>query len=187
MKMSLEIRLFLIRHRNLIIFIFLFFIGLIFFVQDLNNLAEEKYGEKEQTYISNEQKGDIENNVFNNTLEKDKENEENIELINNFIYYCKEEEKEKAYDMLSVDCKKDKYQTLDVFYLNYLKPMFNNMYDVEVVYTGEVQNTYNIIFSENILHAGKVEELEEITHYYIVEKTILDNEKKIYISKGEER
>lgn len=183
-KIELAIRLFFIRYGKFILLILLIFIGIISFVQYLNNLAIEKNEQKKENIITNNSTLQQGNQVVNNTDIKEeplyKEDKTYTALVQNFIALCQNNDIASAYELLSINCKDKKYVTQDIFYRNYCIERFEQNYDVEIIFEGSSKNKYKIIFKESMLHTGKTENLDEIVEYYEIEKDIL--EKKIYIN-----
>lgn len=169
-KIRRALKIFWIEHGTPILFWIIVLIVVIFIVQGLNSLAI-----KQQQYEKKE-------NSTNSTKINDistKEKEQNIELINSFLNYCKNKQIKQAYDLLSENCKNDLYPTLNDFSEKYYNKLFNKNSDIEVEYENN-SGFYKIIFYEDMLESGKVDGRDNIIDYYKIEEEILEN--KVYIN-----
>ena len=78
-----------------------------------------------------------------------------LDIINKFMEYCNEGSIEKAYNLLSDDCKEVLFETKEDFKDNYYDSIFNKetkLYTVE----NWTSNTYKVNISNNILATGKI-------------------------------
>lgn len=117
------------------------------------------------------------------TITDSKVSEEDLkkdtELMENFIAMCNEGKVEEAYQLLSKDCKEELFPSVQDFYNNYYKDIFNEKksYDFETwVNYGVV--TYKVKLLPDIMSSGKVGN-EYIEDYYTIIKE--DKEKKLNI------
>jgi len=194
MKPGLELRLYLIRNSKIILFVIMCFIGIVVFVQSLNNMAIEANKEKNESLITNnsvsytnEIVNNIKENSSNITEKPEKiyeENKEYTKLVKNFISLCENGNVEEAYKMLSQKSYKTYYPTLNAFNNIYFNKMFDGSYNVEIIYEGTNKDIYKIVFKEDALHTGNVYNPKEIINYYKVEEEILGT--KIYIIENKE-
>ena len=164
-----KIKIFWLEHNGPIKLYTLVIVGVIAVVQILDQIAIEynKYKESDS------------NIVVSQSAEDKKEIKKNIYLINTFIKYCAEEKVEGAYKLLSLDCKNDKYPTFEDFKSNYYNRIFNKKLDTEVEYD-EKTNLYKVIFYEDMLESGKIDDRGSIFQYYKIQQE--NQEKKIYIN-----
>ena len=126
--------------------------------------------------INNNQKQNINANAVSqkentntvSNLEKETKTESIIDI---FIKNCNNGQIENAYNLLSEDCKKYVYPTIESFKNNYINSIFNSqkMYSINTYNVG----TYKIRFYEDVLSSGKISE-EAIEDYY----TIIDENGK---------
>ena len=72
--------------------------------------------------------------------------------ITKFLQYCKNEQYQEAYDMISDDCKEKVYKTLDEFTNKYAKNKITKNYVYEI--EKWIRNTYRISISEDMLATG---------------------------------
>lgn len=91
---------------------------------------------------------------------------EQSELIDNFIKYCNEGNAQKAYELLSANCKEVMFPTLEYFINNYVKVVFseNRIYSIKN-WTG---STYKVSITENILATGKYNNGVAIEDYFTI-------------------
>jgi len=159
-----NIKLFFVRHGSLIFTIIAFFLILITIVQFFERRAQN------QTNITNKTVQKNENIINTSKLKNQKEQdykklEEERLLIEEFIDYCKNDEIDKAYDMLSLNCKDTNYPTILIFKQNYIDNIFKQAIDYEIEEYDE--NLYKIIFyTEDMLQSGKMENRKKIEMSY---------------------
>ena len=158
-------------------------------LQILNYLIKIKYendNEKNTNVIIN-QNNSISN--YNNSLISDKSMisgssisstklKSDIDIIDKFMTYCNNKELEKAYDLLSEDCKDELFNSKDEFYKLYLSKLFDNKktYIIE----NWTNNTYSVRITENILSTGNLNNnITKQDYITIVEE---NNEKRLNIN-----
>lgn len=80
--------------------------------------------------------------------------EENTEIIKSFIDYCNSSEIEKAYDLLSNDCKEE-FGNLDTFMSDYYKRNFKTKktYNLDFMFSEQGSYTYKVTYYEDDLLA----------------------------------
>ena len=90
------------------------------------------------------------------------------EIIDAFIKYCNNEEPEKAYELISEECKEEMYPTLQDFINSYYK----NIFSVSKTYKMQnwSGNIYKIEYRDSLLATGGVEKDFFIRDYITVEK-----------------
>lgn len=74
--------------------------------------------------------------------------------INNFINYCNQKDLEKAYSMLTEDCKSQIYTTLDTFTKAYYNDVFNGQKKTCTI-ENWFGNTYKVDIYDDMLATGK--------------------------------
>ena len=167
-----------------VVLIIAFLLGIIYF---LNHKAIEDNNKNSSTVISssNVSYSDNENNTYisnKSAISGGSVTKQEVEKINStiskFLQYCKNEKYEEAYNMLSLDCKEKKYQTLEKFTQNYAKTKFNknDVYEVEEW----INNTYRVSISVDKLATGELGNSKKLTEYItIVEE---DSQNKLNIN-----
>lgn len=112
----------------------------------------------------------------------EKVTETNTNLIKEFVTYCNSQEVQKAYDLLSIDCKAEYGNDINVFKNNYLNKIFDNAKTYKLDLMGSISgtHTYKITYyKEDLLATGGVSN-NNIEDYITIIKE--NNENKINIS-----
>lgn len=157
-----KIKLFFVIYGKLFAFVIFAIFILIFIIQTLNSMVIE---ENESKYSNEEYLNRIE------TIEKQ---EEDKQVILNFINYCNEGKIELAYAMLSEACKIDKYKTIEEFKEKYIDQVFNiNICNNNIK---EKDNIYMVTLIQDMLLTGKTDSILETS--YKIEGVL---ERKIYV------
>lgn len=163
-----RIKIFWLDHSDPILFYSMVIIGTIFIVQFFNKLAIEKNEQESKTNTINI--GITENyNIRDDSLVKD------------FINYCKQNETQKAYELLSRKCKEELYPTYEEFMNNYYNKIFNIKRTIQTNYDRE-KNIYKINFYTDILESGGF--TNSMQDYYKIEQDVLENKVYINLYKG---
>lgn len=76
------------------------------------------------------------------------------DIIYEFVNYCNDKDLEKAYNLLSDDCKQAMYNSLDSFKQAYYMNVFNGQRK-NCTFENWVGNTYKVDLTEDILATGK--------------------------------
>lgn len=102
------------------------------------------------------------------------EQEENAQLIANFVKLCNEKNIEQAYELLSNGCKEEIYYNIDIFKNNYINTIFSTEkeYSLELWATFNNTTTYQITYYEgNLLQTGgNISEGNFVDYITIVEE-----------------
>lgn len=96
-------------------------------------------------------------------------------VIDDFVMYCNEGKIEDAYSLLSDDCKKELYPTLENFSQSYYSKVFNGE-EKKVSIENWTSNIYKVKFNTNSLSTGMYSEKNIIQDYI----TIINDEKGNY-------
>lgn len=112
-----------------------------------DNLTKEKYSD---LYIS-----DNKSVLSNDKISSSKYN--SIEVINTFFDYCNDGKIEKAYELLTDECKKQMYPGVKDFKDNYYKIVFNGK-KKSISIENWIGDTYKVQIVDNILATGKYDE-----------------------------
>lgn len=124
---------------------------------DIKNLAISNNDQKNNTQT----KSATGKNISSKQLDKE------TQVIKDFINACNTKDKQKAYDLLSKDCKEEVYPTIEKFDTEYYSSIFNN---TEKSFTMENWNdsTYSVVFKSDILATGKNNNDTAMTDYISV-------------------
>lgn len=78
-------------------------------------------------------------------------------IINEFVSYCNQKELQKAYNLLTEECKEQMYNTLEIFEQAYYNDVFNGEKKIASV-ENWVNNTYKVRIAQDMLETGKSNE-----------------------------
>lgn len=145
-------------------------------IQALNSIVKNQNSNR---VVENTVKAeDYKNNLSVDILLSDTDVREEKELIvDQFIRYCNAKEIEKAYNLLTEDCKKNIFPTIEYFKQNYVEKIFNT----KKLYSKEkfISSTYKVKLYEDILSTGNID-TSTVEDYYTIEKE--DGKTKLNIS-----
>lgn len=158
------------QNRYIVWLVILIIIAIIVLIHILNSFITKEHGATEN--IKNE------NTIAqtNSTSDKDysvitenKVNSEVSRIIDEFIYYCNNQQVENAYALLSNECKEVLYPTIKTFTENYYNKLFTNkktyLYQAWISSNGKY--TYKVDFIENMLATGTASDTSIIDYYTI--------------------
>ena len=123
------------------------------FEQKKNNISNRNSSTNESTTISKTEKSVITGKSISKTQDTI-----NLSVIKQFVDYCNNKEIDKAYDMLTDECKEIMYPTLRWFGTEYWNRIFyiERMYKLENWYSEVDSYTYYITYTEDVLASGNV-------------------------------
>lgn len=175
--MNKLIRLFNQNRRAVVVIIFIIAL-IIAIIQILNSDIKEK---KEQSLKNN--LNNINSSTNNSTtISKDnvsvitgetvKSNISDTEIIKQFVEKCNKKDIEKAYNMLTDDCKSLMFQDTNKFKTGYIDRIFyiERLYTLENWFQNANLNTYYIKYIEDILATGNVASNNNVGDYITVTK-----------------
>lgn len=161
MNFERNIRLFFVKYgRRLFIFV-LIVLTTLFILKTINNLVESNSKDVKQN--------------SNKVIVSEKEQREDEDVIEKFVEYCNKGDIENAYNMISSNCKIEKYKNIQEFKSNYYKKIFSTNQEIIIKLTDEQE--YKILFTGNTLITGKV--IETTDTYYLTKE---ESGKKININ-----
>lgn len=185
-----KLRKFFYDNKNKITKIGAFIIFLFIILQLLNKLAQIKNKESIENVAAsnttnannitqNDNKGLISNKSAVNGSEVSKENLKNAtDTIYKFVDYCNKHEIEKAYNLITEECKQQMYPILDAFKNAYYGDVFNGKQRTCTI-ENWVGDIYKVRMGEDILSTGK--NTGYAKEDYITIKKV-DNEYKLNIN-----
>ena len=137
---------------------------------ETNNNSNTIYN-KEKTY-----------SAISDTEIKKSETDENTDLINLFIEYCNDNQPEKAYGLLSDECKELLYENEEYFINNYYNNLFSEKRNgsIELWIANDNKYTYKVKFLNDILSSGNINSNSFYDYFTIVDTD--EKEKKLNIS-----
>ncbi len=159
---------------------------IIILIQMLNYIYKNKTDNNNQNYISENANSNIGNfgtivsnkSAITDTKIDTEKLEDDVTIINEFIESCNERNIEKAYNLLSDECKEEMYPTENEFYDNYYMTIFNNN-KLEYSVENWIEDTYEVKFIEDMLATGTINGENKQDYITIVEE---DNSFKININ-----
>ena len=173
-----------------VVLIIAFLLGIIYFFND-NKIKE--IGKVSNTPVNNEmQYTNEETKTYiseSSAISGNPINKVEVEKINNtiskFLQHCKKGEVEQAYNMLSTDCRENRYKTLEKFKNEYVKLKFSN-YDVYEI-KNWIGDTYKISISKDLLATGDITDNTKQIEYITIVKEGTEEKLNInsYIGKKE--
>lgn len=165
------------QNRKTIWLVIIAIILVIIAIQAINQLIkQDNKKEIQKNTIITEQKP--ENNLHIDVLVSDDDvKEETMLIIDQFVRYCNAGKIEDAYNLLSDNCKKELFPTIEIFKQNY----YNKIFNTTKLYSKEkfIGGTYKVKLYEDILSTGTINS-KTIEDYYTIEKN--NNKIKINIS-----
>lgn len=149
MELDRKIRLFFVTYGRLLFMVIASIAIFIFIIQSLNNYVKEL---NKNTVITEEEK---------NMIEQNEKNEMEIrKYISQFIEYCNSKDIEKAYSMLTENCKKEKYTSIEDFRTKFITNFFNLKIDKYKI--NKENNKYIVLLTEDMLITGKTNSSKQI-------------------------
>lgn len=133
-------------------------------INNQNNIKQELVSDKSS--IS----GDT---ISSTTLNK------NVEVINEFVKYCNENNLNSAYKMISEDCKEEMFPTIQDFYNIYYSKLFGGEKKIHTI-ENWIGDIYQVRFSGDILSTGNLSNNETKQDYITID--IENGEKKLNIN-----
>lgn len=156
------------QNRYIIWMAVLIIIAIIALIQILNNFALKRSGIKNNI----DQNANSTNTINKNySVITGKEIKEEVsQIIDEFINYCNNQEVEKAYGLLSDECIKTLYPTLEDFTQKYYQKLFINkktyLYQSWISYDNKY--TYKVDFLDDMLATGTASNSSIIDYYTVV-------------------
>lgn len=155
---------------------------IVFFIKAINNYtAKQRFNSSSNNTTAISKSVGVSNDIkIKNTTSKDgitssnniEVDEKSIKTADNvieaFLLYCNNNQVDRAYNLLSDDCKKVLYPTQSDFYNNYYKSKMTGIKDYSYLKYGNDSNTYKLVIKNNTLATGKTSDGEDIVDYITV-------------------
>ncbi len=169
------------RNRKIIWFIVGIIIASISLIHIINYEFKQEHLQMASNNLAviNEQFYDSSYSVISSQKIEESTNKELTNIIKQFINYCNNGDYDKAYEMLSLDCKEVLYPTLEDFKTNYCKYNFSERktYNMQSWITYDNKNIYLVELTEDMLTTGKVSNIKKQDYY-----TVIDEDGKYYLN-----
>lgn len=156
---------FINKNRGGIILVIAMVIFGVLIIKVLNAQAGARYNQANtnntENAISNEVRKSQDTIISNTTID-DEEANTNYSLISTFTEYCNNKEIDKAYDLLTDECKKTVYPSVESFNKNYIQVVFKEKKysDIQSWIQNEGKCTYIVKFTGDIITTGNNDEKE---------------------------
>lgn len=110
-----------------------------------------------------------------------KQYNEDTNKVDMFIKYCNEKDIDKAYDILSNDCKEKLYPTIEIFKNGYYNSVFSTerKYNLQAWISTDKYTVYKIRYTNNMLATGEYNKDEVYQDYITLIKD--SNEEKVSV------
>ena len=158
-----SIKLFFVTYGSLLFQIIGIIVVILFSIRGINSLYEKNATEKT-----------VKNELLQEETEKEqqiKEKEkEDISFISEFLNYCNNKKIEEAYNMLSEECIKDIYETIEKFENEYVNKIFTYKKEYKIEKENDL---YKIIILDGVLESGSLENRKSVICYYEIEQNVL--------------
>lgn len=183
-----KLRRFFYQNKYRIFSIIGFIVFIIIILQLMNGIAKKSNNDK----ITNMAQNNSNNNIVNKSnpgVISEKSAVTGVEVserqlnndtttINKFMEFCNNQDFENAYNMITDECKKQLYNSIDVFKKAYYKNLFNGE-KKNFTIENWVKDTYRVNITGDVLATGKVESYS--SQDYITVKEV-GNEYKLNIN-----
>lgn len=158
-------------------------IGIILLLLILGNMSEISKQREEQAKNKTSNQTNTSNVykpqqtvISGGNIVKEKQ-EKNSNIINAFVEYCNNGEIEKAYNLLTQECKQQMYPNLNSFKNNYVQNRFTKKRQADIQsYYNDMVDTYKVRLTEDILSTGNAS-MKGALEEYITVVTINGQEK----------
>lgn len=170
------------QNRKKIIIIIAIIAFIIIMLNVINYMFKQMYNSPENVELNIEDRQKPTQSVITGQNVSKDITEENINIIKEFVDYCNNNETEKAYELLSNDCKAEFNNDINTFISNYYKRNFQTKktYDLELMFSETGSYTYKTIYyDENILATGGATSNNFEDYLTIINQ---DGEKKLNIN-----
>lgn len=156
------------QNRYIIWVVVLMLVAIIALIQILNNFAFKKNSIKDAINQNTNAPNTINKNY---SLVTGKEVKDEVsQIIDEFINYCNNQEVEKAYELLSDECKEVLYPSLEIFTKSYYDKLFSEKktYLYQAWITNNDKYTYKVDFIDDMLATGTISNTSIIDYYTVV-------------------
>lgn len=172
-----NIRRYINQNSKKIIFIVFILVFALTIIQALNAVAKQnnekqlEKNEEDRKNVSNTTTQDNYSVISDKSISKQK-NQDNITIIDEFFEKCKQQEIEEAYNLLSNECKKEQFNTLEGFIENYYNKVLRGKesYKIQPWIENEY-TTYRVRIFENMLATGNANSGYVEDYYTIVKES----------------
>ena len=161
MNFKRKIGLFFIDHGRQIAVITAIIAGIILAIQGLDYYYKVKNNDNNNSSKIEENSS----NIILPSIETDK-NKKNKNIIKQFVNYCNDENIEEAYQMISTNCKIEKFKDINTFKKNYIEKVFKIKQDIQISRMQDA--SYEITYTDDALLSGGKGKNEKKDYVYII-------------------
>lgn len=161
------------QNRNMIFLDIFIVISVIIAIYFVNGIFKKKHQEEAKNMVVENTTEIIQRTpaVTDKEISK-KTNESNINIIDNFIKLCNEQNPKDAYNLISEDCKKEVFPTEQIFINNYYSKIFNAQRQYKYESWSAIGNSYTykikLYNDDNLLSTGGANTTYVEEYYTIV-------------------
>ncbi len=148
--------------------VILVIIALVLILKTINGQAKKDIKQEEEARKVNIELSQLSERETRKKIISDDKNSECKSVIKKFFTYCENGDVESAYDMISTECKNNILPSIGDFETKYYNKIFNKkkMYKTEFYITTYDENyVYRIIYEDDIISEGRVNDDSRITDY----------------------
>lgn len=148
-----------------------------YYVSQKNEQTLKKITEQKSNTTINQANNTTQTNSTQNTIDSKNEKQQNqTDIIKQFVTYCNQKDLESAYNMLTDECKEQMFNDIQDFERIYYNSAFGNQAKDSSIekWAG---STYLVYYKESALSTGKVKDENQKGDYITVVKDNNDNYK----------
>jgi hypothetical protein len=159
------------QNRRAIIIIVLAVAFLIILIQLLNQLAKQAKETKNENTINENVANLPTTSIITGEVVSEKVTKTNVDIIDNFVELCNNGETQKAYELLTDECKEILFATEDEFVNNYYNIIFDQKRTIKIenYKNSTTTNTYLVTFYIDALSTGNANSGDKYQDYITVD------------------
>lgn len=166
-----KIRSFFNQNRKKILIAIIFIVFFIIIIQVLDKRAERKINER-NIYSNSKSESKSNKSVISDSEISESAYKFQKSIVSDFVEYCNKGEIEKAYELISTDCKEELYPTVGDFKKYY----YDNIFTCKRTFSMQNWNglIYIVRYTEDVLSTGRINDESTIQDYVTI---VFENEK----------
>lgn len=160
------------QNRRKIIIIALVIVFFFIIQQTLNQMAKDNIEKNNENQVNTEKESLPTQSIITGEVVKEETTKTNVEVINDFVDYCNNQDIDSAYDLLTDECKEILFSTKDNFINNYYEIIFSETRTIKIenYKNSSKNNTYKVTFYGDALSTGDVSGTDTYQDYITVDK-----------------
>lgn len=146
---------------------------LILFIQILNSMAKENNKNKVVTTLTEEEKLLPTKSIIGDKKVSVEKTEDNVQIIEEFIEKCNNQDIERAYNMLTDDCKEMVFKTQENFVSGYYNKIFKTkrIANIEQFTNSGKLYTYKVSYCNDVLSTGNIDDISATQDYITIDES----------------